>query len=155
MLQSGQLAPDHQAIGLNGTKIDLGQLYQQRHVIVYFYPKDFTPGCTQEALDFKQYYDEITNYNGVIVGVSKDTDASHAQFASSHQLPFQLIADESTELCQKFGVWQEKQMFKRVYMGIVRSTFLIQKGGLVHKTWNKLRVKNHVKDVVQELSNLK
>ena len=147
-------APTHLAQGTSGSTIDLAKLYATHHVIIYFYPKDFTPGCTQEALGFKTAYPQIKQCGGEVIGVSKDSLQSHQKFATTHQLPFELIADESTELCQKFGVWQEKKMFKRVYMGIVRYTFLIKKGGIIHRSWAKVRVKNHVNQVCEELATL-
>lgn len=147
-------APTHIAQGLHDAVIDLATLYATKHVIVYFYPKDFTPGCTQEALDFKAAYPHIQQLGGEVIGVSRDTLATHQKFAAKHELPYELIADESTELCQKFGVWQEKKMFNRIYMGIVRYTFLIKKGGLIEQSWAKVRVKNHVQEVCASLETL-
>lgn len=153
-LQMGDRAPAHQAKMADGSILDLAELYDSQHVILYFYPKDFTPGCTQEAQDFRDCYPEIQKLGATVVGVSKDSLQSHEKFQVKYDLPFPLIADETTQMCQKFGVWQEKKMFKRVYMGIVRYTFLIQKGGIIHKSWAKVRVKNHVRDVVDALAAL-
>lgn len=147
-------APTHTAQGVHGTLIDLAALYATQHVILYFYPKDFTPGCTQEALDFKAAYPHIKQLGGEVIGVSRDSLATHQKFAAKHELPYELIADESTELCQKFGVWQEKKMFNRIYMGIVRYTFLIKKNGIIEQSWAKVRVKNHVQDVCAALAQL-
>ncbi|MCY4381144.1 MAG: peroxiredoxin [Proteobacteria bacterium] len=153
-LQVGDQSPVFTTTSSQGEHFDFHNLIQNHHVIIYFYPKDFTPGCTQEAQDFASAFNEITKLSAKVVGVSKDSATSHNKFRQKLDLPFPLLADESGEICQKFGVWQKKKMFSKVYMGIVRYTFLIARGGTIKKVWAKVRVKNHVRDVLHELEQL-
>lgn len=116
--------------------------------ILFFYPKDLTPGCTKEACEFRDVFNEITSLGYKIYGVSKDDIESHNKFIDKHALPFELIADTNGHLCSAFGAWQEKSMFGKKYMGIVRSTFIIGEAGDVLKKWPKVSVTNHVKEVL-------
>ena len=153
-LSEGDKAPEITVKVEDGSKIDLGEFYQKGHLVLYFYPKDFTPGCTQEAKDFNEQLDDFTKYGCKVLGVSKDSVDSHKKFIAKHNLGFSLVVDDHQELCQAFGVWQEKKMFNKVYMGIVRYTFLIKKNGVVKKIWKKVRVKGHVQQVLEELKTL-
>ena len=121
-----------------------------KQVVVYFYPKDMTPGCTTEARDFRDAIADFEAANTIIVGVSKDSVARHEKFQDKECLPFPLISDESGELCEAWGVWQEKKNYGKTYMGIVRSTFLIDSTGSIAEAWNKVRVKGHVEAVLAE-----
>jgi peroxiredoxin Q/BCP len=116
-------------------------------VVVYFYPKDMTPGCTVEAQDFRDRVDAFAAAGATIVGVSKDAAKRHAKFREKECLPFDLLSDAEGTVCEDWGVWQEKKNYGRTYMGIVRSTFLVDKDGTVVASWPKVRVKGHV-DVV-------
>ncbi len=121
---------------------------QGRTIVLYFYPKDATPGCTTEGQDFKNRHQEFLDANAIVYGVSKDDMTKHEKFKSKQAFPFELIADTSGELCEAFGVWQLKQFMARKYMGIVRSTFLIDPQGNILKQWDKVKVKGHVEEVL-------
>lgn len=118
-------------------------------VVLYFYPKDNTPGCTQEACDFRDNFNRLTG-KATVVGVSPDSAESHKKFQGKHELNFTLLSDPEHLLAEKFGVWQEKSMYGKKYMGIVRSTFIIKNGEIV-KSWNKVSVKGHVDEVIESL----
>ena len=123
--------------------------YEGKQVVVYFYPKDMTPGCTTEARDFRDSMSDFEAANTIVVGVSKDSVARHEKFQDKECLPFPLISDESGEVCEAWGVWQEKKNYGKTYMGIVRSTFLIDSTGSVIQAWERVRVKGHVAAVLE------
>ena len=125
--------------------------YKGKKIILYFYPKDNTPGCTNESIDFSEHYNAIQNKNAVVFGVSKDSIKSHENFKAKYNMPFELIADPDEKLCQYFDVIKEKNMYGRKYMGIERSTFLINETGVLVKEWRKVKVKGHVEEVLQAL----
>lgn len=125
-----------------------------KNVVVYFYPKDDTPGCTTEAQAFRDAIKDFEDANTVIVGVSKDTVAKHDKFKAKHSLPFNLISDEESDLCEQFGVWVEKNMYGRKYMGIERATFLIDGTGTVRTVWRKVKVKGHADAVLEAVRGL-
>ncbi|MGY8994235.1 MAG: thioredoxin-dependent thiol peroxidase [Rhodospirillales bacterium] len=125
-----------------------------KKVILYFYPKDDTSGCTKEAIAFGEALSEIKDLGGVVVGVSRDSVARHDKFKSKYNLPFTLVADEDCTLCEAYGVWVEKSMYGRKYMGIDRSTFLIDATGKVHEAWRKVKVPGHAEAVLQSLRSL-
>jgi peroxiredoxin Q/BCP len=127
---------------------------QGRNIVLYFYPKDATPGCTTEGQDFRDNHQAFTDANTLIYGVSKDDLKSHEKFKSKQKFPFELIADVEGELCEAFGIWQLKKFMGKEYMGIVRSTFLIDAGGNIVKSWDKTKVKGHVKEVLQAVQAL-
>ena len=118
-----------------------------KKVIIYFYPRDNTPGCTQEACDFQKLLSQLAKSNCVIVGVSKDTTESHAKFKSRQKLEFTLLSDSSGVACKIFGTWVKKSMYGKSFMGIERSTFLIDEGGKISKIWRKVKVKGHAEEV--------
>ncbi len=151
MLDVGQLAPDFELPSSHNTPIKLSD-YKSKWVILYFYPKDNTSGCTAEACDFRDNQSEFSNKNVVIVGVSRDSVKSHLSFQEKYSLPFPLLSDQDGEVCQKYGVWVEKSMYGRKYFGIERSTFLIDPAGKVAKIWRKVKVPAHVREVLKELS---
>tara|TARA_B100000315_G_scaffold259593_1_gene316235 strand:- start:3283 stop:3708 length:426 start_codon:yes stop_codon:yes gene_type:complete len=122
-----------------------------KKVILYFYPKDDTPGCTIEAKDFSEKFDAFTKRNTVIWGISKDSGKSHKKFCSKYDLKVRLLSDESTEMMQSYGVWQEKKNYGRTYMGTVRTTFLIDEEGTIQKIWRNVRVKGHVDEVLKAM----
>lgn len=125
-----------------------------RNIVLYFYPKDDTPGCTTEALDFTAMADDFAALNTVVIGVSKDSVAKHDKFSAKHGLNVILASDENDDVCERFGVWREKNMYGRKFMGIVRSTFLIDGQGVVRHVWPKVKVKGHVAQVLAEVQKL-
>lgn len=118
-------------------------------IVLYFYPKDNTPGCTQEACDFRDNFNRLTN-KATVIGVSPDSVESHKKFRKDHDINFTLLSDPQHELAEKFGVWEEKSMYGKKYMGINRSTFLI-KDGLIAKAWKNVKVGGHVDEVISSL----
>ncbi|AVL71264.1 MULTISPECIES: peroxiredoxin [Oligella] len=122
-----------------------------KYLVLYFYPKDNTPGCTNESKDFRDHYDAFTALNAEIVGVSRDSLKSHQNFIDKHNLPFELIADTEETLCQQFDVIKEKNMFGKIGRGIERSTFLINPKGVLIAEWRKVKVAGHVAEVLQTL----
>ncbi len=133
--------------------INLTRLKGQ-NVVLYFYPKDSTPGCTTEGQNFKQHYADFLSHNTVVLGVSRDSIKSHENFKSKQQFPFELISDPEEILCNAFDVIKEKNMYGRKYMGIERSTFIIDKNGKVFREWRKVKVKNHVDEVLDVIKTL-
>ena len=123
-------------------------------VVVYFYPKDLTPGCTTEACGFRDARSELEQAGAVVVGVSKDPPARHAKFRAKHDLNFPLVSDEDGSICEAWGVWQLKKFMGREYMGIVRATFLVAPDGTIAQAWPKVRVKGHVDAVVEAIQAL-
>jgi peroxiredoxin Q/BCP len=120
-----------------------------KNVVVYFYPKDSTPGCTQEGLDFKELHTKFKRQNTVILGVSRDSIASHDKFKAKQGFPFELLSDPDEKLCRKFDVIHEKTLYGRKFMGVVRSTFLIDKDGKLREEWRKVKVKGHAAEVLE------
>ncbi|HJL79773.1 MAG: peroxiredoxin [Gammaproteobacteria bacterium] len=125
-----------------------------KNIVIYFYPKDSTPGCTKEGEDFRDLHKAFTKSNSMIFGVSRDSIASHEKFKTKHNFPFHLISDENESLCKIFDVIKEKNMYGRKYMGIERSTFLIDESGVLIKEWRKVKVKGHAQEVLDILNNL-
>ena len=136
----------------DGSKIKSTDLIG-KNIVIYFYPKDSTPGCTREGEDFKDLYKKFTKSNAVIFGVSRDSVASHEKFKTKYSFPFHLISDEDESLCKLFDVIKEKNMYGRKYMGIERSTFLINDQGVLIEEWRKVKVKGHAQAVLDVLDN--
>ena len=126
----------------------------KKNIILYFYPKDNTPGCTIESKDFSKLNNLITKNNTLILGVSKDSIKSHLKFIKKYKLKFNLLSDEKLTLIKKYGVWGKKKFLGKKYMGIIRTTFLISSKGKIHKIWSNVRVKDHAKEVLEELKNI-
>jgi len=150
MLKVGDKAPDFTAPVDGGETLSLKDLKGQR-VILYFYPKDNTPGCTTEACDFRDFQPQLEAKNVVTLGVSPDSVKSHDKFKAKFELPFRLIADEDHAIAEAYGVWQEKSMYGKKYMGIVRSTFVIDEKGKIAEVHDKVKVKGHVADLLERL----
>lgn len=125
-----------------------------KNTVIYFYPKDNTPGCTMESKAFRDHYAEFKTANTEIIGVSRDNLKSHCKFIDDHQLNFPLISDEDEKICKLFGVLKQKNMMGKKYMGIERSTFLIDKQGILQHEWRDVSVLGHVKDVLQAVKKL-
>ena len=119
-----------------------------RKVVVYFYPKDNTSGCTRESIEFRDLHDAFRKAKAVVVGVSPDSVASHCRFRDKYELPFELLSDEEKRVCELFGVWKEKRLYRRKYMGVERSTFLIDAAGVLRREWRKVKVDGHAEEVL-------
>ena len=151
-IKEGNKAPDFTALDQNGEKVKLSSFKGKKNVILYFYPKDMTPGCTTQACDFR---DQQKRFKAtVILGVSIDSQERHQKFIEKYDLPFKLLADTDKKVVEKYGVWQKKKLYGKTFMGIVRTTFLIDKSGTVRKIFPKVKVKNHIEEVLAELKEL-
>ena len=128
--------------------------FKGKRVILYFYPKDDTPGCTREAIAFSEFKTEFESLNTHIIGVSKDSVSSHQKFCEKHNLTIDLISDPDLEILNQYGVWQEKKNYGKTYMGIVRSTFLINENAQIVKEWRNVRVNGHVEAVLNSVKEL-
>ena len=147
LIQVGQKAPVFSLLANNGETVTL-ESYQGKNVVLYFYPKDMTPGCTTQACDFRDKIEGFTSLDTVIIGVSPDPVAKHEKFIEKYDLPFLLLADEDHEVAEMYGVWKLKKNFGKEYMGIERSTFVIDKEGTIVKEWRKVKVKDHVEEAL-------
>ncbi len=148
MVEVGKKAPNFKAATDGGGSVALKDL-KGKKVILYFYPKDDTPGCTKEACGFRDSLPDFSAIDATVIGVSKDTVAKHDKFKAKYDLPFTLISDEAGDVCEAFGTWVEKSMYGRKYMGIERATFLIDEKGVVRGEWRKVKVKGHVEAVLE------
>lgn len=154
MIEEGKKAPDFALPEDNGGEVRLSKL-KGRPVVVYFYPKDDTSGCTQEAKNFSCLAAEFAAEGVELVGISPDSPKSHQKFKSKHDLSVRLLADEQKEVATAYGVWVEKSMYGKKYMGVERSTFLIDKTGKVARSWRKVRVPGHADEVLEAVKALK
>ncbi len=153
MLEVGSRCPEFSMPTADGSEISLKSLLGKNFVL-YFYPKDDTPGCTTEAIGFSELIPEFEATNTVIVGVSKDTPVKHGRFIDKHNLKVILGSDESGEVCKKFGVWVKKKLYGREYMGIERATYLIDESGIIKNIWRRVKVKGHVDAVLNAAGNI-
>lgn len=128
--------------------------YAGSPVVLYFYPKDDTSGCTKEACAFRDMQPDFGKVDAVVLGVSPDDEKSHAKFVEKHDLNFTLLADVGSKVCEKYGVWQEKSMYGRTYMGVVRTTYLIGADGKVKERWDKVKVPGHAEAVLEAIKSL-
>ncbi len=149
----GKKVPAFTATAGDGSTVKLSA-FKDKLVVLYFYPKDDTSGCTKEACDFRDNMERITASGAVVIGVSPDSTKSHGKFTDKYNLNFLLISDESHELCEAFGVWVEKSMYGRKYMGVERSTFLIGHDGKLLREWRKVSVTGHVEEVLLALGEV-
>ncbi len=149
----GDMAPDFELETDTQGTIRLSD-FRGRKVVLYFYPKDNTSGCTAEAIDFTALKDAFEKADAVVIGVSPDTVRKHANFRAKHDLGILLAADTDKEVVQAYGVWKEKSMYGRKYMGVERSTFLIDREGRIARVWRKVRVKGHAQEVLEEARKL-
>lgn len=145
-------APDFTLLNEREEPVSLSD-YKGKKVVLYFYPKDMTPGCTTEACDFRDQHEKFAELNAVILGISGDDANKHTKFIEKYGLPFSLLVDEDHQVAEKYGVWVLKKMYGREFMGIERSTFLINEEGMVENEWRKVRVKNHIEEVLSKLKN--
>ncbi len=150
MVEVGKKAPQFTLPDSFGNKVSL-KSFLGKKVVLYFYPKDNTSGCTKEALAFKEALPEIEKRNAVVIGISKDSQESHQKFVAKYDLPFILLSDPDLKVIQKYGVWVEKSMYGRKYMGVERSTFIIDEKGKIKKIFRKVKVAKHVEEVLKAL----
>jgi len=154
MLQIGHAAPNFTLPDADMESIKLADYKGRQHVVLYFYPKDDTPGCTIEAIEFSDLDDELRNLDTVVLGVSRDDCMSHAAFRDKHGLAVRLLADTEAEACKKYGVWQEKEKDGVKKMGIVRSTFIIDKKGILRHALYGVTAKGHAQEVLKLIKAL-
>ncbi len=150
----GKAAPAFSLQAYPEGQIKLSQFKGQKNVVLYFYPRDDTPGCTTEACGFRDNLAALESAETVVLGVSADSVASHQKFAAKFNLTFPLLADEDHSICEKYGVWVEKNMYGKKSMGIQRATFLIGKDGKIARVWPKVKVEGHVAEVAQAVAEL-
>ncbi|MED1204960.1 thioredoxin-dependent thiol peroxidase [Heyndrickxia acidicola] len=148
-IQIGKQAPDFELHASNGETVKLSDYTGKKHVVLYFYPKDMTPGCTTEACDFRDQHERFSELDAVILGVSPDPLERHGKFIEKHGLPFLLLADEEHKASEAYGVWKLKKNFGKEYMGVERSTFIINREGELVKEWRKVKVDGHVEEALQ------
>jgi len=149
-LNIGDKAPDFTLLSDQGTEVTLSKL-RGKPVILYFYPKDNTPGCTKEACDFRDQYAFFEKKGIEVFGISKDSVKTHARFKEKHDLPFSLLVDDKAEVCLSYGVMNKKSMFGKTFLGIQRSTFVIDEKGIIRAIWRKLKVPGHVEQIINEI----
>ena len=152
-LKEGDKAQDFNAPTDGGGKLKLSSL-KGRKLVLYFYPKNDTPGCTAEACGFRDNLKAFTKADAEIIGVSRDSEAKHDKFKEKYELPFTLVSDADGKICEAYGTWIEKSMYGRKYMGIGRATFLIDEKGVVRKIWRKVKVTGHVAEVLAAAKEL-
>ena len=152
-LKINSKAPNFKLPSTDNSIFELNKV-KKKNIILYFYPKDDTPGCTIESKDFSKLNNLIIKNNTIVLGISKDNIKSHIKFIKKYKLKFNLLSDEKLTLIKKYGVWGEKKFLGKKYMGIIRTTFLISSKGKIHKIWSNVRVKDHAKEVLEELKNI-
>ena len=153
MLKIGDKAPTFTLLDKNYQNVSLKD-FKGKKVVLYFYPKDMTSGCTQEACDFRDALPAFNKLKAVVLGISADSAASHNKFADKYELPFTLLSDENKEVVEKYGVWKEKSMYGKKYMGIERTTFLIDGKGIIKNIFPKVKVAGHVEEVMKALGEI-
>jgi peroxiredoxin Q/BCP len=147
MIETGKKAPAFTLPSVSGSSVSLED-FAGKKVVIYFYPKDNTPGCTREACDFRDNFARVRAAGAVVLGVSADSVTSHERFREKYALPFELLSDDSHAMMERYGVWKEKKNYGRTYMGIERTTVLIDEQGIVRRIWPKVTVKGHVDQVL-------
>lgn len=152
MLEEGKKAPDFKLKNQDGKIISLND-FKGKNIILYFYPKDNTSGCTKEACNFRDEFPRFKNVDAVILGVSPDSVESHKKFAEKYKLPFNLLSDEDRNVLEKYGVWKEKSMYGRKYMGVERTTVIIDENGKIKKIFPKVNVEGHNHEILEALKN--
>lgn len=154
MIKEGTKAPAFTLQDQNGNKVSLSD-YKGKNVVLYFYPKDDTSGCTKEACQFRDAFPKFAGVDAVIIGVSPDSVESHKKFEQKYKLPFTLLSDEKKTVLEKYGVWKEKSMYGKKYMGVERTTFIINAEGKIKSILNKVKVPDHDKQVLEALKGIK
>jgi len=151
-VQVGKKVPDFTLPASNGKDVSLGD-FRGKKVVVYFYPKDMTPGCTTESCDFRDYNAQFKELGVEVIGISPDDLVSHDKFIKKYDLPFLLLSDTEHRVCELFGVWKEKTMFGNTFMGVERSTFLIDEQGVLIREWRGVKVDGHVREVLEAVKS--
>ena len=152
MLKIGDKAPDFKLKDETEREISLSSL--DKKVLIYFYPKDDTPGCTKEAFSIRDVYDDILEAGAVVIGISKDDARSHERFKSKYNLPFYLLSDPDNEVIEEYGAWQEKKMYGKTYMGIARITYIVDGEGIVKKVYRKVKPESHGEELLTDLRTI-
>jgi len=152
LISEGEKAPDFTLQADDSKKVSLND-YRGKKVVLYFYPKDGTPGCTREAVEFRDLIKEFEKQNTVILGVSKDGVKSHQKFKQKHALPFTLLSDPEGKVLDLYGVWKKKSLYGRTFMGTERTTFIIDEDGMVEKVYRKVRAKGHAQTCLLDLES--
>ena len=151
MLEVGTKAPDFTLADKNGENVSLSD-FRGKKVVLYFYPKDNTPGCTRQACAFAQNYDGFRSQDVVVIGISKDSAASHLKFAKKHELPFILLSDPELQAIQAYDVWKEKKLYGKVGFGVVRSTYVIDENGIIEKAMPKVKPDTNAAEILAYLA---
>ena len=152
-ISENKKAPNFKLPSTNGSVFELSKI-KNKNIILYFYPKDDTPGCTLESKDFSKLNSMINKKNTVVFGISKDSMESHLKFKKKYKLKFDLLSDEKLKVIKKYGVWGMKSFLGKKFKGVIRSTFLINSKGKIHKIWTNVRVKDHAKSVLDEIKSI-
>ena len=153
MIYENKKAPNFKIISTTGKDFELSKNLK-KHLILYFYPKDNTPGCTTESVEFAKQYKKLQKLDVDVVGISKDSIESHLAFIKKFSLPFQLLSDETTKVLKLYDAWGEKSMYGKKFMGIKRTTVFINKKGIIQKIWSNVKVKDHVTEVIKTIESL-
>lgn len=153
MLETGTKAPDFSLPDQDGVMHSLSQ-YRGKKVILYFYPRDNTPGCTKQACGFRDLYPQFTEKGAVVLGVSKDSVASHKKFQEKYQLSFPILSDTELQVIQAYDVWKEKKLYGKVSMGVVRTTYLIDENGIISKAFGKVKPAQNPEQMLEELNDI-
>ena len=151
-LKENAKAPNFKLQSTNGKLFELSKI--KKNIILYFYPKDDTPGCTLESKDFSKLNNIILKNNAIVLGISKDSIESHIKFKKKYKLKFDLLSDEKLTVMKRYGVWGQKSFLGKKYMGIIRTTYLINSKKKIHKIWSNVRVKDHAKEVLDEVKKI-
>lgn len=154
MVEVGKLAPNFSLFDSNGVRVSLDD-FKGRKVVLYFYPKDMTSGCTKEACDFRDFFPNFKKIKTAIIGISPDSIESHKKFINKYNLPFILLSDEKKEVIQKYGVWKEKTLYGKKYMGVERTTFILDEKGKIVKIFPRVKVNGHAEEVLKMLKSIK
>ena len=154
MLETGSKLPQFSLPDQHGKVHNMGD-YKDLWIIIYFYPKDLTPGCTTEACNFQEALPDFNSIDAVIFGISKDSVDKHKKFADKYNLQFSLLSDENSDVCEQFGVWQKKRLYGKEYMGIMRTTFVVNPDGKIVRVYQKVKVKEHHTEILNDLKVLK
>ena len=153
MLTEGTVAPEIVLKDKNSNEVKLSDFKGQK-VVVYFYPKDNTPGCTRQACAFSNNFSKFEKLNVKVIGISKDSEASHIRFADKYELPFVLLSDPELKAIKDYDVWQEKKMYGKTSFGVVRSTYLIDENGVIEKVWKKAKPDTNAEEIIEYIENL-
>ena len=154
MLEAGVKAPEFKLQDKDGNLVSLSD-FKNKKIVLYFYPRDNTPGCTKQACSFRDNYEEFKSKDVVVIGISKDSIKSHTNFAQKHDLPFILLSDPELEAIKAYDVWQEKKLYGKVSMGVVRTTYIIDENGMIEKVYDKVKTDKNVGEVLEYLGQYK